>query len=34
MHIVYRILSGKPKVKLPFGRPGRRWYDDIKMDIK
>jgi hypothetical protein len=30
----YRILEGKPDVKRPFGRPRRRWEDNIKMDIQ
>ena len=25
---------GKPRVKRPLGRPGRRWEDNIKMDIQ
>jgi hypothetical protein len=28
---VYRILVGKPEEKRPFGRPERRWEDNIKM---
>ena len=31
---VYRILVGKPKGKRPFGRPRRRWEDNIKMDLQ
>jgi hypothetical protein len=27
---VYRVLVGKPKGKRPFGRPRRRWEDNIK----
>jgi hypothetical protein len=30
----YRILVGKPEGKIPLGRPGRRWADNIKMDLK
>jgi hypothetical protein len=30
----YRILVGKPEGKRPLGRPGRRWVDNIKMDLK
>jgi hypothetical protein len=30
---VYRVLVGKPEVKRPFGRPRRRWEDEIKMDL-
>jgi hypothetical protein len=29
----YRILVGKPKGKIPLGRPRRRWKDNIKMDF-
>jgi hypothetical protein len=31
---VYRILVGKPEGKRPFGRPGFRWEDNIKMDLQ
>ena len=31
---VHRVLVGKPKGKKPLGRPGRRWEDIIKMDIR
>jgi len=31
---VYRILVGKPEGKRPFGRPRRRWEDNIKMDLE
>jgi hypothetical protein len=27
-------LMGKPKGKRPFGRPGRRWEYNIKMDLQ
>jgi hypothetical protein len=30
---VYRALVGKPQGKRPFGRPRRRWEDNIKVDI-
>jgi hypothetical protein len=30
---VYRLLVGKPKGKIPLGRPRRRWIDNIKMDF-
>jgi hypothetical protein len=30
---VYRILVGRPEDKRPLGRPGRRWEDNIKMDL-
>jgi len=29
-----RILVGKPERKRPLGRPGGRWEDNIKMDLK
>ena len=29
----YRDLMGKPEGKGPLGRPGRRWEDNIKMDL-
>ena len=29
---VYRISVGKPEGKRPFGRPRRRYEDNIKMD--
>jgi hypothetical protein len=29
---IYRVLVGKPEGKGPFGRPRRRWKDNIKMD--
>jgi hypothetical protein len=31
---VYRVLLGKPKGKIPFGRRRRRWKDGIKMDLR
>jgi hypothetical protein len=30
----YRILAGKREGKNPLGRPGRRWEDNIKMDLQ
>jgi hypothetical protein len=30
----YRILVGIPKGRRPFGRPRRKWDDNIKMDIQ
>jgi hypothetical protein len=29
----YRILMGKPKGSRSFGRPRRRWVDNVKMDL-
>jgi hypothetical protein len=31
---VYRILVGKPEGRRQFGRPRRRWKDNIKMDLQ
>ena len=31
---VYRVLVGKPEGKRPLGKTGRRWEDDIKMDLQ
>jgi len=31
---VYRVLLGKPEGKRPLGRPRRRWFDNIRMDIQ
>jgi len=31
---VYRVLLGKPEGKRPVGRPGRRWVDNIKIDLQ
>ena len=28
----FKILKGKPKGKRPFGKPRRRWEDNIRMD--
>ena len=28
---VYRVLVRKPEGRRPFGRPGRRWEDNIKI---
>jgi hypothetical protein len=30
----YRMLVGKPEGKRSLGRPGQRWVDNIKMDLK
>ena len=32
--VVHRVLVGKPEGKRPFGRPRRRWEDNIKMDLQ
>jgi len=31
---VYRVLVGNPEGQRPFGRPRRRWEDNIKMDLQ
>ena len=31
---MYRVLVGKPGGKRPFGRPRRRWEDNIQMDLQ
>jgi hypothetical protein len=31
---VYRVLVGRPEGKRPLGRPGPRWEDNIKMDLR
>jgi len=31
---VYRVLVGKPEGKGPLGRSGRRWEDNMKMDLQ
>ena len=31
---MYRVLVGKPERKRPWGRPRRRWEDNIKMDLQ
>jgi hypothetical protein len=30
---VYRVLVGKPQGRAEFGKPRRRWEDDIKIDL-
>jgi hypothetical protein len=30
----YRILVGNPEGKRPLGRPGHKWVDNIRMDLK
>jgi hypothetical protein len=31
---VYRVLVGRAEGKRPLGRPGRRWKDNVKMDLR
>jgi hypothetical protein len=31
---VYRVLVGRSESKRPLGRPGCRWEDNIKMDLR
>ena len=30
----FKILTGKPIGKRPFGRPRRRWEENIRMDLE
>jgi hypothetical protein len=30
---VYRFLVGKPEGRRPLGRPKRKWFDNIRMDL-
>jgi hypothetical protein len=30
----YRLLVGKPEGNRPLGRPGHRWVNNIKMDLR
>ena len=32
--VVQRVVVGKPEGKRPWGRPRRRWVDNIKMDLQ
>jgi len=32
--VFYIVLVGKPEGKRPFGRPKRRWEDNITMDLQ
>jgi hypothetical protein len=32
--IAYKVLVAKPEVRRPFGRPRRRWENNIKMDLQ
>jgi hypothetical protein len=34
MRNAYSILVGKPEGKRSLGRPGSRWEDNIRMDVK
>ena len=34
MRYAYRILVGKPEGKRSFGRPRRKWEDNIKMGLQ
>ena len=31
---VHKVLVGKPEGKKPFGRPRRRWEENIKMNLE
>ena len=30
----FKILTGKPKGKIPLGRPRRRWEDNTRIDLE
>ena len=30
----FKILTDKPTGKRPLGRPGRRWEDNVRIDLK
>ena len=30
----FKVLTGKPTVQRPFGRPRRRWEDNIRLDLE
>jgi hypothetical protein len=30
----YRVLVGKPEGRRPLGRPGHRWENNIRMDLR
>ena len=30
----FKIVTGKPRGKRPLGWPGRRWEDNIRMNLK
>jgi hypothetical protein len=32
--VCYRVLVGSPEGKRPPGKPGRRWKDNIKLDLR
>ena len=32
--VMYRVLVGKPEGKRPLGRHGRRWVDNIAIDLR
>jgi hypothetical protein len=32
--VMYRVLVGKPKGRIPLGSPRCRWEDNIKMDLQ
>jgi hypothetical protein len=34
MRNAYKILVGNPEGKSPFGRPRRRWEENIRMDLR
>jgi hypothetical protein len=34
MRNAYKLLVGKPEEKRPFGRPKRKWEDNIKLNLR
>jgi hypothetical protein len=34
MKNAYKVLVGKPEGKRPLGRPGRKWDDNIRMNLR
>jgi hypothetical protein len=34
LEVFTRFWFGRPEGKRPLGRPGRRWEDNIKMDLR
>jgi hypothetical protein len=34
MKNIYKMLFRKPGGKIPLGRPGRRWQDNIRMNLR
>jgi hypothetical protein len=32
--VYYKVLVGKPEVRRPVGRPGRRWENGVRKDLR